>query len=99
MDGGKNQGLGGVAARAELINKIRSEQSSTDSFEGFRSTDDNILLLDAGDIFQGTPYFNFFLGEVDVKLIERRTPDLVVTERHRTSRVVRPDDEVGLRAP
>src|SRR5688500_17145862 len=45
MDGGRNQGLGGVAARAALINKIREEEK-------------HVLLLDAGDIFQGTPYFN-----------------------------------------
>ena len=42
MDGGRNQGLGGVAARAELIDKIRQEE-------------EHVLLLDAGDIFQGTP--------------------------------------------
>src|SRR3954462_12517965 len=45
MDGSKNQGLGGVAPRAELIKKIRS-------------TTEHVLLLDAGDIFQGTPFFN-----------------------------------------
>lgn len=67
MDGGKNQGLGGVAARAELINKIRSEQASSESFDGFKSVDDNILLLDAGDIFQGTPYFNIYKGEPEIK--------------------------------
>ena len=66
MDGGRNQGLGGVAARAELINKIRSEQQG-EVFDGFRSVDDNILLLDAGDIFQGTPYFNIYKGEPEIK--------------------------------
>jgi 5'-nucleotidase len=54
MDGGRNQGLGGVAARAELIKKIRSEE-------------ENVLLFDAGDIFQGTPYFNIFKGEPEIK--------------------------------
>lgn len=54
MDGSKNQGLGGVAARAELINKIRSEE-------------EHVLLLDAGDIFQGTPYFNLYKGEPEIK--------------------------------
>ena len=54
MDGGSNQGLGGVAARAEIIGKIRSEE-------------ENVLLLDAGDIFQGTPYFNFYKGEPEIK--------------------------------
>jgi 5'-nucleotidase len=35
--------MGGVARRASLIETIRKE-------------DPNVLLLDAGDIFQGTPY-------------------------------------------
>ena len=54
MDGGSNQGLGGVATRAEIIGKIRREE-------------DNVLLLDAGDIFQGTPYFNYYKGEPEIK--------------------------------
>ena len=54
MDGGKNQGLGGVAARAALISSIRAEEK-------------NVLLLDAGDIFQGTPFFNIYKGEPEIK--------------------------------
>ena len=50
MDGSRNQGLGGVAARASLIQQIRQENPHT-------------ILLDAGDIFQGTPYFNLYKGE------------------------------------
>src|SRR3954469_15438007 len=45
----KYPGMGGVARRAAVIKKIRSEES-------------NVLLLDAGDIFQGTPYFNMYGG-------------------------------------
>jgi 5'-nucleotidase len=56
MDGSRNQGLGGVARRAALIKTIRQEQK-------------NVLLLDAGDIFQGTPYFNIFGGELEFKLM------------------------------
>jgi 5'-nucleotidase len=56
MDGSRNQGLGGVARRAALIKKIRA-------------TEKNVLLLDAGDIFQGTPYFNLFGGELEMKLM------------------------------
>ena len=56
MDGSKNAGLGGAAPRAALIEQIRREN-------------EHVLLVDAGDIFQGTPYFNFFLGEVDIKLM------------------------------
>lgn len=54
MDGGSNQGLGGVARRAALIKKIRKEEK-------------NVLLLDSGDTFQGTPYFNLFGGEIEFK--------------------------------
>lgn len=54
MDGGRNQGLGGVAARSQLIKQIRAEE-------------EHVLLLDAGDIFQGTPYFNLFKGEPEIK--------------------------------
>ena len=56
MDGGKFQGLGGAAARASLIKKLRDSA-------------DHVLLLDAGDIFQGTPYFNYFHGELEMKLM------------------------------
>src|SRR6187431_2760316 len=56
MDGSRNQGLGGTARRSALIKKIRAEQ-------------ENVLLLDAGDIFQGTPYFNKFGGELEMKLM------------------------------
>ncbi len=54
MDGSNNQGLGGVAPRSELIKIIRNKE-------------DNVLLFDAGDIFQGTPYFNIFKGEPEIK--------------------------------
>jgi 5'-nucleotidase len=54
MDGSNNAGKGGVVARAELIRKIRSQE-------------EHVLLLDAGDIFQGTPYFNFYKGEPEIK--------------------------------
>ncbi len=53
MDGGRNQGLGGVAARAKLINQIRKEE-------------EHVLLLDGGDIFQGTPFFNLYKGEPEI---------------------------------
>ena len=50
----KYAGKGGVARRATLVRKIRSENPNT-------------LLIDAGDVCQGTPYFNFFKGEVEYK--------------------------------
>lgn len=69
MDGGRNQGLGGVAARSELIKKIRSEE-------------DNVLLFDAGDIFQGTPYFNLFKGEPEIKAMSAMRYDAGTIGNH-----------------
>ncbi len=60
---------GGFAKRAALIEKIRAE-------------DDNVLLLDAGDIFQGTPYFNYFFGEVEYKLMSMMKYDAVTFGNH-----------------
>ncbi|MEP7266205.1 MAG: metallophosphatase [Saprospiraceae bacterium] len=54
MDGSKLQGLGGAASRATLIKQIKKAEK-------------NVLLLDAGDIFQGTPYFNLYHGEIEMK--------------------------------
>jgi 5'-nucleotidase len=81
MDGGKNQGLGGVAARAELIRSIRNEKQG-ESFEGFTSVGDNILLLDAGDIFQGTPYFNIYKGEPEIKAMSAMQYDAATMGNH-----------------
>src|ERR1041385_5988369 len=50
----KYAGKGGVARRATLVRKIRKEKPNT-------------LLIDAGDVCQGTPYFNFYKGEVEYK--------------------------------
>ena len=69
MDGSRNAGLGGVAARAELIRKIRSEEQQ-------------VLLLDAGDIFQGTPYFNFYKGEPEIKAMTAMGYDAATMGNH-----------------
>ena len=50
----RNAGMGGVARRATLVKRIRKENPNT-------------LLVDAGDVLQGTPYFNFYKGEVEYK--------------------------------
>lgn len=69
MDGGRNQGLGGVAARAELIRRIRGEES-------------NVLLLDAGDIFQGTPFFNIYKGEPEMRAMAAMGYDAATMGNH-----------------
>ena len=86
MDGGRNQGLGGVAARAELIKKIRKEDrdvTSTDIKDTFQGAeDDRVLLLDAGDIFQGTPYFNLYKGEPEMKAMAAMKYDAATMGNH-----------------
>ncbi len=69
MDGSKNAGLGGVAARANIIKQIRQET-------------DNVLLLDAGDIFQGTPYFNIYKGEPEIKAMSMMGYDACTMGNH-----------------
>ncbi|MGB8375277.1 MAG: metallophosphatase [Salegentibacter sp.] len=61
--------MGGVARRATLIEKIRQENPNT-------------LLLDAGDIFQGTPYFNFYGGELEFKLMSKLKYDASTIGNH-----------------
>jgi 5'-nucleotidase len=68
-DGGTYQGMGGAATRAALIAKIRKEA-------------ENVLLLDAGDIFQGTPYFNFYGGELEYKLMSKMGYDVATLGNH-----------------
>ncbi len=60
---------GGVAKRATLIDGIRSENKNT-------------LLLDAGDIFQGTPYFNYFNGELEFRLMSLLKYDVATLGNH-----------------
>ena len=69
VNNGKYKGFGGMAQRAQLIKDIRKDNR-------------NVLLLDAGDIFQGTPYFNFFGGEVEYKLMSRMKYDAVTLGNH-----------------
>lgn len=68
-DAPRNANEGGMAKRAALISKIRSEQK-------------NVLVFDAGDIFQGTPYFNFFKGELELKLMTEMGYDAAAIGNH-----------------
>lgn len=65
----KNPNQGGFARRANLIQQIRNQES-------------NVLLLDSGDIFQGTPYFNFFGGELEFKLMSMMKYDASTMGNH-----------------
>ncbi len=68
-DDGRNANKGGIARRATLVNSIRKENPNT-------------LLLDAGDIFQGTPYFNYYGGELEFKLMSMLKYDLATIGNH-----------------
>lgn len=60
---------GGAARRAKMIDDIRQENP-------------NMLLLDAGDMFQGTPYFNFYGGELEIKLMNMLKYDASAIGNH-----------------
>ena len=49
---------GGFAKRASLFRELVTINPNT-------------LIFDAGDIFQGTPYFNFFQGELELNLMKK----------------------------
>lgn len=65
----EHAGLGGVARRATLINHIRKDSP-------------NNLLFDAGDVFQGTPWFNVFGGEKDFRLMSKMGYDAMCLGNH-----------------
>lgn len=62
-------GKGGVARRASLVKRVRKENPNT-------------LLIDAGDVFQGTPYFNFYKGEVEYKAMSEIGYDVGTLGNH-----------------
>lgn len=66
---GRFSNLGGVARRATLIESIRKENP-------------NNLLLDAGDIFQGTPFFNYYGGELEFTLMSKLKYDAATLGNH-----------------
>ena len=65
----KYPGMGGVAKRAALIEKIRSEE-------------EHVILVDSGDIFQGTPYFNKYRGVIEMKLMTAMKYDVGTMGNH-----------------
>lgn len=69
VSGGRSDGKGGVARRAAMINRVREENPNT-------------ILLDCGDIFQGTPYFNFYGGELEIKLMSMMGYDAATIGNH-----------------
>jgi 5'-nucleotidase len=64
-----NPDLGGVVRRAAYVDKMRSEN-------------ENVLLFDAGDFLQGTPYFNMFKGTVEIEAMNMLKYDAVTLGNH-----------------
>jgi len=69
QDGSRNAGMGGATKRAAIIDRVRAKE-------------EHVVLLDSGDIFQGTPYFNFFGGEVEIELMKRMKYDASTLGNH-----------------
>ena len=61
--------MGGYEARYLIIDSIRKENP-------------NVLLFDAGDIFQGTPYFNLFNGKVEIGAYNLMQYDAITLGNH-----------------
>lgn len=66
---GAGKGLGGYERREQYINKVRAENK-------------NVILLDAGDFSQGTPYFTIFKGDVEIELMNALGYDAVCLGNH-----------------
>ncbi len=61
--------MGGYARRMGVINQIRKQEK-------------NVILVDAGDFSQGTPYFNFFNGRVEIEGMNRMKYDAGTLGNH-----------------
>lgn len=65
----RNAGLGGVVRRVSFVKQAR---------EGYPGA----LLFDCGDISQGTPYYNMFQGELEVKMMNLMKYDAMTIGNH-----------------
>lgn len=62
-------GMGGMVRRAGFVKQFRSKHP-------------DMLLLDCGDISQGTPYYNFFKGELEIKMMNLMGYDAITIGNH-----------------
>lgn len=66
---GEFKGMGGVARRKTLFDCVRHQMK-------------NVIVMDAGDYFQGTPYFNMWRGRLEIEAMNRLGYDVVVIGNH-----------------
>ena len=67
--GDRNFDEGGFVRRATFLDQFRKEH-------------EHVLLFDCGDISQGTPYYNMFQGEVEIKLMNQMGYDAMTIGNH-----------------
>ncbi len=65
----KDDGKGGVFRLKALVDSVRA-------------CNDNVLLIDAGDVVQGTLFFNLFGGEVESKVMNQMGYDIAIVGNH-----------------
>lgn len=65
----RNANMGGYARRMGVIDSIRSAEK-------------HVLLFDAGDYWQGTPYFNFYNGRIEIEAMNRMQYDAATIGNH-----------------
>lgn len=68
---GKGAGTGGVHRRAEYFRQVLSQYGK-----------DHVLILDAGDYNQGTPYFTVFGGDIEIEIMNALGYDVVAIGNH-----------------
>ncbi|MDE6301866.1 MAG: bifunctional metallophosphatase/5'-nucleotidase [Muribaculaceae bacterium] len=69
IDPTDNDNRGGIARRKALIDSVRAAEP-------------NVLLIDAGDVVQGSLYFNIYGGEVEQKLMNALGYDIRILGNH-----------------
>jgi 5'-nucleotidase len=67
--GEKNEGMGGYARRASIVDDRREK-------------DADLLLFDCGDFSQGTPYYNWYKGELEIRLMNLMKYDACTIGNH-----------------
>ncbi len=65
----RNAGMGGAARRVALVHRFRTEHPDA-------------LVLDCGDISQGTPYYNMYKGELEVRIMNLAGYDAMTIGNH-----------------
>ena len=82
---GKGAGTGGVHRRAEYFHQVLSQYGK-----------DHVLIVDAGDYNQGTPYFTVFGGDLEMEVMNALGYEVVAIGNHEYDNGV---DELARRVP